>query len=1071
MKSEYIATFFRIYHGGIELEILKCNKLTEKNIEMQTLISQAFEVFLEANDDTFDDEVKQTLEKFKGHVSAGLDSASNYHTYTKNEEAILFELSTLLLSDILRHKEASVLSKSESNKIAVIKSMQDIVFVLDNNLIYRECYSPESELLYVSPEVVIGKHIDDMNFPEPALGIIKVAMEKALYDGDPMRVEYYLDLEKGRFWFDAQIAAISEADGTNGGIVCIARDITEKKEAEKKLEESEENFRTFFETMDDLVFVGDQQGEIYYSNSSVSKKLGYTSKELQGMNMLDFHPKNVQSEARDILKNICEGQKNICPFPLVTKNGDYLPAETQVWLGIWDGRKCIFAVSKDLSKEQEALQKFNSLFDNNPALMAVSTMEERVLTEVNNSFLEVLGYSKGEVIGRTSKQLNIFCENEKLDEFSEKLKKNGSVSNCELKVRTKSGQILYGVFFGETVESQGKKHFLTVMTDITYRKKAEEALYSEVENRRILLDNIHTQVWYLKNEYTYGSVNKAHASFNGLKKYDIAFKNMYDIFPKEVVDICRISNQKVFNGEKIYYEKWLTDFTGKSRLIAINKSPVFAADAAVAYAVCSGEDITERKQMEEEIYIEKELFKTTLLSVGDGVISTDNNGNIMVMNKVAEKLTGWDKTDAFGKPFEEVFKIINGNSRKICENPVKIVLQTGDITELENNAILISKNGLEVFIEDSAAPIKDSDGKVTGVVIVFKDFTEKKEKQKQIEYLSFNDHLTGLYNRRYLENSLKYLDIHENWPLTIMILDVNGLKLTNDAFGHQMGDKLLKTVADIIKNSCRDEDVVCRIGGDEFAILMPDTDEKRAYSIREEIINVAAKTKLDSTMVSLAIGYAVKKNDDEDIENIKKIADNNMYKDKLKYGKIMRSKTIETVMRTINSKYMQEQIHTERVSQYCEAIARELNLDKKEVEKIRMAGILHDIGKIMLPSELLNKSEKLTVEEFELIKRHPEAGYQILKSVDEYSTVAELILYHHERFDGDGYTEGLRGEEIPYGTRILSVADAYEAMTAKRSYQRTKTREEAILEMRKHSGTQFDPAVVEVFLEKVLKVI
>ncbi|MGB5823941.1 MAG: diguanylate cyclase, partial [Proteocatella sp.] len=326
----------------------------------------------------------------------------------------------------------------------------------------------------------------------------------------------------------------------------------------------------------------------------------------------------------------------------------------------------------------------------------------------------------------------------------------------------------------------------------------------------------------------------------------------------------------------------------------------------------------------------------------------------------------------------------------------------------------------------------------------------------------------GLYNRRYLEKSINELDNDANLPLTIMALDVNGLKLTNDAFGHQMGDQLLKTVADILKNTCRAEDIICRVGGDEFIVLLLNADEDHAEEVRRKIIDVSTKVKLDSIMVSLAIGYAIKQNSYEDINTIKKIADSNMYKNKAKHGRIMRSKTIETVIQSINNNYEQEQIHTERVSQYCEAIAREMNLNEKDIENIKMAGMLHDIGKIILPAELLSKSEKLTEEEFELIKKHPETGYQILKSVDEYSSIAELVLYHHERFDGKGYPEGLKAQEIPFETRIISVADAYEAMTAKRPYQKMRSKEEAVEELKRCSGTQFDPAVVNVFIEKVL---
>ena len=479
-------------------------------------------------------------------------------------------------------------------------------------------------------------------------------------------------------------------------------------------------------------------------------------------------------------------------------------------------------------------------------------------------------------------------------------------------------------------------------------------------------------------------------------------------------------------------------------------------------------DIVERKRIEKKLFIEKEQFRTTLLSVGDGVISTDNAGRIMVVNPIAEKLTGWSQKEAMGQLLPTVFNIITESTRESRENPVAQVVALGSIIEMPSPTLLISKQGREIPIEDSAAPIRDNEGQITGAVIVFRDFTEKKEKQKQIEYLSFHDHLTGLYNRRYIEDAVRRLDTGRNLPFTVIVLDVNGLKLTNDAFGHEMGNRLLVAIADIMKQSCRADDIIGRVGGDEFVILLPKTDAAQAERIMDRITEIASQTVLDSIIISLAVGFAVKTHSEQDMGSIMRDADQYMYNNKLKHGKMMRSQVIETVLRNINLKYDQEQIHTERVSQYCEAIARVLGFSEKEVDQIKTAGALHDIGKIVVPAELLNKPGKLTDDEYEAIKRHTETGYQMLKSVDEYMGLAEGVLHHHERWDGSGYPGRLKGRNIPREARIIAVADVYEAMTAERPYQRTKSKEEAVSELRRCAGTQFDPEIVEAFVTKVL---
>ena len=267
---------------------------------------------------------------------------------------------------------------------------------------------------------------------------------------------------------------IDDTTGEITGIIELVRDITVRKRAEERLVSSEKNFRTFFETIDDMIFIGNKQGKIFFTNSAVTKKLGYNSDELTGMHVLDVHSPDDREEAEQIFTEMFAGDRDFCPLPLQAKGGKLIPVETRVWFGEWDGKDCIFGISKDLSKEQAALQKFNKLFDRNPALMAVSILPERRFTEVNEAFLKKMGYARDEIIGKTSEELEIFIEHDKQQLIAEKLNQQGRIENCELKVRAKDGTILDGLFSGEIIDSQGLPSFLTVMTDITEQKQAEE---------------------------------------------------------------------------------------------------------------------------------------------------------------------------------------------------------------------------------------------------------------------------------------------------------------------------------------------------------------------------------------------------------------------------------------------------------------------------------------------------------------------------------------------------------------------------------------------------------------------
>ncbi|WP_330586941.1 HD domain-containing phosphohydrolase [Aminipila terrae] len=470
----------------------------------------------------------------------------------------------------------------------------------------------------------------------------------------------------------------------------------------------------------------------------------------------------------------------------------------------------------------------------------------------------------------------------------------------------------------------------------------------------------------------------------------------------------------------------------------------------------------------EEISIERSLFKTTIHSLGDGVISTDECGRISIMNKVAEDLTGWTVQEAKGQDFKKVFYIINELSGEQSECPVTRALKEGHVIQLADHTILIKRNGEKIAIEDSAAPIMDETGNITGAVIVFRDFTEKKQKQEQILYLSYHDHLTGLYNRRFFEKELYRLDQEKNMPFSIAMIDVNGLKLTNDAFGHSVGDELLKRVAKVLTAECNEDNIIARIGGDEFIILLPHTSHEEAEKQVKRIYKATAKERVKDIVISISIGFDTKLCMGTGIENTIIKAEEQMYMKKITESQSMRNKTIQAIFNTLNEKNERERIHSEKVSKISREIGEIMNLDEDTVNELETSGLMHDIGKIIISEDILNKPGKLTESEYREIKRHSECGYQILRSVDAYSPLAENVLYHHERWDGKGYPRGLRGRDIPLLARIITIADAYEAMTAKRPYKKPLTVEAAVNELVKNSGTQFDPQIVELFVKKIL---
>lgn len=310
--------------------------------------------------------------------------------------------------------------------------------------------------------------------------------------------------------------------------------------------------------------------------------------------------------------------------------------------------------------------------------------------------------------------------------------------------------------------------------------------------------------------------------------------------------------------------------------------------------------------------------------------------------------------------------------------------------------------------------------------------------------------------------------MEENLPLTIVMADVNGLKLVNDSFGHAAGDELLKKVSEIIKRGCRYNDIIARLGGDEFVILLPKTDIYETEQIVKNINALALKETVSAVNISISFGYGTKKKEEEKIEEILKKAEDYMYKKKLFESPSMRGKTIGAIISTLHEKNKREEEHSHRVSRLCQDMGHALGLTESETEELKTIGLLHDIGKIAIEENILNKSEELTEDEWQEIKRHSEIGYRILNTVNDMLEISEYVLYHHERWDGKGYPKGLKGEEIPLQSRIITIIDAYDAMTSQRSYRSALPEESAIEELKINAGTQFDPDLVRIFIEKVL---
>lgn len=346
---------------------------------------------------------------------------------------------------------------------------------------------------------------------------------------------------------------------------------------------------------------------------------------------------------------------------------------------------------------------------------------------------------------------------------------------------------------------------------------------------------------------------------------------------------------------------------------------------------------------------------------------------------------------------------------------------------------------------------------------------QRKQTEEQLRYMSLHDPLTKMFNRAYFEQEMLRLQSGRFDPIGLILCDVDGLKLINDTMGHNAGDAMLIKAAQLIRSCFRESDVVARVGGDEFAVLLPHTSRyalNQAYQrLRRAFDQYNAGDP--GIPISISIGCACREDPNMPVEDLYREADANMYREKLNRRITNRNTLVTTLLKAMETRDFISQGHTERLEQLVIALARIIGLPESRIPDLRLLAQFHDIGKVAIPDHILFKPGPLTQEEFEEVKRHSEIGHRIALSSPELVHLADWILMHHEWCNGEGYPLGLTREQIPLECRILAIADAYDALTSNRPYRPAFPEEVALNEIIKGAGSQFDPDLTHRFVELI----
>lgn len=570
---------------------------------------------------------------------------------------------------------------------------------------------------------------------------------------------------------------------------------------------------------------------------------------------------------------------------------------------------------------------------------------------------------------------------------------------------------------------------------------------------RLLVDAVPQSIWIKDKDLRFIYTNKRYIDINNIKKGNIIGLCEEDLYRKEIADKSNEMCSKALNSMSTVKEK---RYTNEGIKVYSTVFPLIDDNGKLEGI--AGIDIP-------IISKEESITEMILDSLQAGIFYKDRELGYLYTNKKFDDLLSKDK--------ESIIENKNPLNESICESKNKFIQEDKKVFETKKTVKKEEKielgNGENLYTEIIKTPVLNDNNEVSGIIGLLLDITDRKKIEKKLKYLSYTDILTKVYNRTCFEEKAKKIFKEENLPMGIIMGDTNGLKIVNDTLGHEEGDELLKLTTKVLKDVCKGNELIFRIGGDEFAIIIPKAKENECETLIKNIIDSCNNYKHDLIKISIALGYSVTYDLDKSIYDTLKEAEDMVYRKKLLEKNSFNSSVISslqaTLQATLQEKSLETKAHTERVVENSIKIGERLSLPLSVMDELILVAKLHDIGKIGINESILLKLDNLTEEEFGIIKSHTEKGYRIIKAANHLESVAKGVLTHHERWDGNGYPLKLKEEKIPLIARIVSVADAYDVMTTNRVYKNALSKDEAIRELKKNSGKQFDPNIVKVFIE------
>lgn len=764
---------------------------------------------------------------------------------------------------------------------------------------------------------------------------------------------------------------------------------------------------------------------------------------------------------------------------------------------------------------KDSAEKYHDLYDSFHDGLVMTDMRGHIL-DANQSYATMLQCTKEEIITRTYQEFtpekwhqsekefvkSLLTKKDNYIEYEkEYIKKDGTVFPVNLEVwliKDKEGNPL-GMW--------------KIVRDITGRKKAQREFEEDVLATQTVIDNIAAGVSLSDTKGRFVIFNRRMQQITGYTMDEINKQDLGVLLYPDPEDrqeaIGRLST--ITSGKGTYdVETTIKTKDDAERIVSVSTTLINYKGNEMFLSIWR--DITEIRLLEKALKDSEVRFRRLFEAAQDGILLLNvDTGQITEVNPFLIHMLDYSRDEFLGKKLWEVGAFINTDKSKaaFCK------LQTEGYVRYEDLP-LRTKDGRLINVEFVSNVYNVDSTKVIQCNI--RDITERKrlaaelfkvnnallEANARLEQLALKDSHTGLYNHRYLKEAVEVSFSRAErlgTPLSVIMMDIDYFKSINDVYGHVFGDLVLKQFALQLVKAVRPYDVAIRYGGEEFIILSIDTDRAGAITLAKRILErvdlYSFGDKAHSVKLKVSLAVATYPEDsiktsaelvdyaDQFLNKAKENGGNRVYSSldtetgtgaaeessdihslKEKIGKLTvranQSLIEETLAfaKTIELKDHYTGTHVEKTVRFAVKISQELHFPNDKIEQIKEAAMLHDLGKVGIPERILHKKSKLSSEEFEEIKKHPQIGVDIIRPIHSLHPIIPFLLYHHERWDGKGYPHGLVGERIPLGARIIAIADVYQALVSDRPYRKAYSKIKALRIIKEASGTQFDPTIV-----------